>query len=342
MVGLLLPQKRSKWNANVVLYDGRNLARDVIGMGFPSDLLLTKDLASSSNGVGHFGTQIYIPTDKMIGFGGEYLDNTNDNGIMDNSALPPASETVKSINPDGFSIGTADIVSKTSAFANNFLAIGFRRDPDFFDAVTFLSDGASSQSVAHKLTGAPDLMIVMPVQTSGPLIKYAYHSANGGSPQNNYLKFNKDDASAASSLIWNNTAPTATHFSVGQTLNGTNGIPNSMRCTAYLWKSQPGRAQFGTYTGNGSATGPIITTDHIPGMVWIKRLDTGSSHWVVFDHLRVNPGVENFYAALNDVTQSFSGVGVLLKNNGFQPVSTNANTNANGGTYAYCSWALPQ
>ena len=59
---------------------------------------------------------------------------------------------------------------------------------------------------------------------------------------------------------WNNTAPTSSVFSIGDT--GQIGNGNTL---AYCWHDVPGLQKFGTYEGNNNADGPIVELGFNPG-----------------------------------------------------------------------------
>jgi hypothetical protein len=82
--------------------------------------------------------------------------------------------------------------------------------------------------------------------------------------------------------MWNNTAPTSTVFDVKfySEVNNASGT-----YVAYCFAEVGGFSKFGSYTGNGSATGPSVTTNFEPTWLMIKRTDS-TGDWIILDSAR--------------------------------------------------------
>ena len=65
---------------------------------------------------------------------------------------------------------------------------------------------------------------------------------------------------------FNNTAPTSSVFSIGDT--GQIGNGNTL---AYLWHDVPGLQKFGKYIGNGSSDGPYVELGFRPTVLMDKK-----------------------------------------------------------------------
>ncbi len=74
---------------------------------------------------------------------------------------------------------------------------------------------------------------------------------------NNFLYLNENTESRASSVTWQDTAPTSSVFSVG-TSSTSNRSGNSM--VAYCWHEVEGYSKISSFKGNGSTNGPMIYT----------------------------------------------------------------------------------
>jgi hypothetical protein len=103
---------------------------------------------------------------------------------------------------------------------------------------------------------------------------------------------------------------------------------------AYCFTSISGYSKVGTYTGNGNATGPIITTGFQTNFVLIKRTD-GTSNWNIYDTARdaSNPSGPPLYPNLNNAEAGSQAVNFL--STGFQPAYAGGDINENNGTYIY-------
>ena len=139
------------------------------------------------------------------------------------------------ITTTGFSVGTNNDGGFIGAgFGSNdkkFVAWSFRKQPKFFDVVTYTGTGAN-RTIAHNLGSVPGCIIVK--KTSGIGAWRTYHRSTGAT---NYLELNSTIASSTGATLWNNTAPTSTVFSLG-TNTGVNDVGQTF--IAYLFAHDAG------------------------------------------------------------------------------------------------------
>ena len=199
-----------------------------------------------------------------------------------------------------------------------------------FSVVTYTGTGANA-TVGHGLGVAPK-MIIAKNRTSGVTNWAVYHSNLTSASY--YLWLDDPQAQAASVIVWNNTAPTSTVFSVG-TGTQTNG---STTMVAYCFSEVAGYSQFGGYTGNGSADGPFVFCGFRPRFVMFKRTDT-TSNWYIFDTGRDTYNVMPDFLNPNAANAETSVVGIDFLSNGFKQRGTAADYNASGGTYIFAAFA---
>jgi len=136
------------------------------------------------------------------------------------------------------------------------------------------------------------------------------------------------------SSIYNSTAPTSSVFSLGASYAGSGaGI-------SYCWHDVKGFQKFGTYVGNGNTDGPFIYTGFRPRMLFIKRIDSSAS-WYVLDTARdtSNPVT----TLLNwDTTSSESGIGSTnnfdVLSNGLKIRTSGGGLNGSGGNFIFGAW----
>jgi len=98
-------------------------------------------------------------------------------------------------------------------------------------------------------------------------------------------------------------------------------------------------AKIGTYTGNGSATGPIVTTGFQPSWVMIKEASQ-ANHWNIYDNKRTptNPRDKQLQANLVDVETTNTSLEIDFLSTSFQPKGTGGGSNRNGSTYLYMAF----
>ena len=112
-----------------------------------------------------------------------------------------------------------------------------------------------------------------------------YHKGlNGGTnPEQKYLQLNSNSAEATATVLrFNNTAPTSTHFTVGEDgeVNGVDSDGTKWDYIAMLFASVDGISKVGSYSGSNSTL--QITTGFQPRLVIIKRYTTAQG-WVLVD-----------------------------------------------------------
>ncbi len=242
-------------------------------------------------------------------------------------------------NANGFSLGAdADYSTNAATYAS----WTFRKAAKFFDVVTYTGNG-STQNVAHNLGSVPGCMIVK--ASSGTTGWYVYHRSLA-TPSTDNLVLNETGAADTGRATWNNTAPTSTQFSVSASATGTNA--NGVTYVAYLFAHDAGGfgdsgnesvVRCGSYTGNGSATGPVIDLGWEPQWLLIKRATVSTGDWLLFDNMRLFADTLSGDSAqdLRPNSSAAESAGRWLRplNTGFQPLATASSINVSGSTYIY-------
>jgi len=196
-------------------------------------------------------------------------------------ATSGSTEDLTSFNANGFSLGTS---SQTYINGNGatFVSWSFRKQPKFFDVVTYTGDG-TNRTISHNLGSAPGCMIVKRTDASANWI--VYHRSLTDATR--YLVLNNTSAEQTLATIWNSTAPTSTVFSLG-----TNGSVNASGGTyvAYLFAHDAGG--FGlTGTDNviscgsfNNAVASQVTLGWEPQWLLVKSIN--ASNWHIIDTMR--------------------------------------------------------
>jgi len=241
-----------------------------------------------------------------------------------------------SFGSTGFSIGA---LAKLNTSAATYVSWTFRKQPKFFDVVTYTGTGAN-RTIAHNLGSVPGCIMVKRTDTTANWQVYHRSLAN-----TEYLVLNSTAAKATGATRWNSTTPTSTVFSVGTdaTVNASGGT-----YVAYIFAHNAGGfgltstdnvISCGSYTGNGSVTGPTVTLGYEPQWLLIKRSaapsGSGTAGWVLGDNMRglgqTTDGVLSADNANGEVVSIF----VQATATGFQIATTNPNWNISGDTYIY-------
>jgi len=111
---------------------------------------------------------------------------------------------------------------------------------------------------------------------------------------------------------------------------------NAITYIAYLFAHDPdGVIQCGSYTGNGSTTGPTVTLGWEPQYLLIKN-SSATANWVIYDNARdtSNPRTYKLFPNLGN-SEDTADEDIDFTSTGFQPKSTDATINTNGNTYVY-------
>jgi hypothetical protein len=203
-----------------------------------------------------------------------------------------------------------------------------------FSIVSYTGNGTAGATVGHGLSSAPDMIIVKPrVNTTGWVVGHS--SLNSGTnPWQWYLSLEGTAAQGTTNLVWNNTAPTSTVFSLG---SGTGTNPASTMI-AYCFHSVEGFSKVGSYTGNGSADGTFVYTGFRPAWVMVKRTDA-ANNWIINDNKRGTYNVEEDWLYANLSNAETQAIFADFTSNGFKLRNNASAVNASGGTYIYLAFA---
>lgn len=241
-------------------------------------------------------------------------------------------DTIASFNSDGFSLGAGTWGGSNNS-GNNFVAWTFRKAPRFFDVVTYTGNGVAGRTIPHNLGVEPGMIVVKRRDSSASW--FIYHVSRPGE----FLILNNADAasSAGAETIWgddvSHVSPTLTEFTIGSApnVNGSGGT-----YVAYLFAHDTaagGVIQCGSYTGNGSTTGPTISLGWEPQWLLLRR--TSGGDWIIHDSARDTSNPRTAFLEPNTSDAEANGNDVDFTSSGFQLKSTSATVNAFGGTYAY-------
>ena len=149
-----------------------------------------------------------------------------------------------------------------------------------------------------------------------------------------YLVLNTTAAKATSSNMWNNTTPTSTVFSVGNTNNNSGDT-----YVHYVFAPVAGYSAFGSYTGNGSADGPMIFTGHLPRWILIKSTGGSLENWILYDTARNTYNVAKNFLMASSASAELSTRSIDILSNGFKIRDADAKLNTSSEVYIYATFA---
>ena len=197
-----------------------------------------------------------------------------------------------------------------------------------FSIVTYTGNANLSATVGHGLGVAPALVIVKLLNGAGGSWQ-TYHRSIGPSAA---LYLDLTLPSQTASGFWNNTPPTTSVISIG---NSGSANVSAGTHVAYCFAEVPGYSKIGSYVGNGSTDGPFVWCGFKPRFVLIKRTDV-AANWVIYDTSRdkLNPMKSDLYPNLA-LAEDVGGPVLDFVSNGFKVRAAGPTHNAAGGTYIY-------
>jgi hypothetical protein len=270
-------------------------------------------------------------TDTVRGATKALISDTTGAETTDSTGLTAFSST-------GFSLGANSVYNTNAA---TYASWTFREAAKFFDVVTYTGAGSGAQTINHNLGVTPGMIVVKKTSAVGNWV--VWH--NGISGQDNLRLNTTDTVTSFGAPDPIDVSGSTTSFTVGSGPTASDNLSDSgATYVAYLFAhdtSSTGIIQCGSYTGNGSATGPVVTLGWEPQYLMIKNA-SGTGNWQVIDSMRGMP-VGSADATLQaNLANAQSSVEYLSPTaTGFQITSTNTQVNTSGSTYIYMAIRRP-
>ena len=253
------------------------------------------------------------------------------------------SDGLTAFNSNGFTLGSS---GTHNANNNNFASWAFRKASKFFDIVTYTGNGTNGRQISHNLGHDVGMMLIKKTSSADDWRVFHRSQSNKYAALNSTFQFQTDGGN-----IFGNpsngtaTAPTSTNFTVA---NDASVNQSGATYVAYLFAHNDGDGDFGpsgdqdvikcgSYTGNGSSTGPVVNLGFEPQWLMIKRTDTGVYNWFIFDAMRGMPvgGADQYVSANLSDAEAGGSERFKITPTGFQLAATGGSFNASGGNYIY-------
>tara|TARA_R110000824_G_scaffold227126_1_gene414941 strand:- start:256 stop:1290 length:1035 start_codon:yes stop_codon:yes gene_type:complete len=315
---------------NTILYTGTGSAGQAqTGVGFAPDWVWMKARNT---------TQAYGVFDTVRGVDNILYTNNDSGEAADANSLT-------AFGSDGFTVGSS---GKTGASASNYAAWNWMagtttglsggditpsaysiNTTSGFGIYKYTGNGSSTQTIAHGLGDVPAMMII---KGTGAYSWIVYHKAIGNTKK---LILNTDVAPATDANVWQDTTPTSTVFTLGNSSEVNN---NTSGYIAYVFAEKQGYSKMGSYTGNSNADGTFVYTGFRPAFVLIKG-DSGIN-WNILDTQRpsYNPADPPLWP--NSNVGQVDPYPIDILSNGFKARTTSSQNNASGSSpYSYTAFA---
>jgi hypothetical protein len=272
--------------------------------------------------------------------GVNYYLKSNDTTAQDTSRT----DLITSFNSNGYTLGSDGGKWYWNRSGEEYVSWTFRKAPKFFDVQTWTGNGATTQ-ISHSLGSTPGFWLFKRTDATGQWWTGHY---DGTTTRLLQLE-STSDASTSPHLAWgdfpNNSTvipPTSTYVTFSEYLN-----VSGASFVGYFWASHNNDGEFGpdadqdvikcgSYTGNGSTTGPVVNLGFEPQFLMIKNAST-SSDWTILDTMRgldysdndpfLRPNLSNAEAAAFDCANPLA--------TGFQLKATSVMFNTNNDTFIY-------
>jgi hypothetical protein len=295
------------------LYTGTSAAQTItngIDLAAEGGLVWTKRRDGSGSNIVFDSERSFSPA--------SYTDGTG--------TINVGADAMVSFDSDGFSLG-ADSSFYVNYTGRTYVAWTFRKAPKFFDVVTYTGDGGSNRAIPHSLGIVPGMVIVKRTDGGAENWSVDHRGLVQGSP----LFLNLTQASVSTGGTEFPTEPTDENFYVG-TNNTQNG--NTFEYVGYVFAhdtEDDSVIQCGSYTGNGSTTGPVVTLGWEPQWLLVKNAGAAASWWI-------HDTVRGVSSGLNPNTSGVETTGLTwfsIDATGFQITANSSNINSSGVEYIY-------
>ena len=347
------PTTDPKNHFNTITYAGNAANRTLTGVGFQPDFTWIKSRGNETNGSDHF---LFDVVRGVNAFKGLFSNGPSIEGETEAGSAQENFGDISAFTSDGYSVvrSTADSSHQYEGVNNNsetYVAWNWKagnantafsesgNNPAGthranvaagFSIVSYVGTGAAG-TVAHGLGVAPEWIIIKNRDVNDPWAVYYGDNTD-------YLVLNTNAATADAATYFNDTAPSATVFTVNSAHNVNADGENYI---AYCFRSIDGYSKLGSYTGNGNANGPFVYLGFAPAFLMVKSISLGQA-WTMVDNVRepVNPRGELCLFA-DELTEEFdpANINFDFTSTGFKVRNTDNKINNNGATYTYMAFA---
>ncbi len=268
-----------------------------------------------------------------------------------------------SFNSNGYSIaGQFGTWGSLNVNNEDHVSWTFRKALRFFDCVSWSGNSTAGRTISHSLGSVPGMIIVKRTDsTEDWSVWHRELHTNSSGETTQFIKLNDTAAAfppsptSSSSATSDVRSASSTTFTVG---DDSRVNVNGASYVAYLFAHNNSDGEFGpdsdqdiikcgSYTGNGSATGPVIDLGFEPQWVMIKGTGysdaTGGDyrHWYIYDMMRGNPVQDSSsyggktIKANESSNESGTNYNPQPTPTGFKLGANRSATNYSGETYIY-------
>ena len=329
-----------------LLYSGNSSTQALTGLGFEPDLIWIKNRDGGGGSHDHYWFDQVRGTTKHL-----RSNTTNAEGTASG---------VTSFDSDGFTLGSSDGMNESSRtfVAWNWKASGTSGSSNSngsitttvsadttrgFSIVKWVCDNQNPSTLGHGLGAVPSVILMKEMTGSSGWVIGGFGLDWGGYlslQTTNALSNNGNNTTGDGRMFYQGgNAPTST---IWYTNSGAIASQNGATMIAYCFAEKKGFSKFGSYLGNGSASGSFVYCGFKPAMVLFKQSSASGEKWYIYDNKRNTHNVTNsvlFPNAADAESPTTTGAPIDILSNGFKLRGTDAAGNGDGSTYVFMAFA---
>jgi hypothetical protein len=316
---------------DVVTYTGNGSTQTISGLKFQPDFVWIKNRGATGN---HTLWDVVRGANKRLMSDSTAAEATRTGGLtaFTSDGFTHGNDGTGNTNNDTYVSWAWKAGGTASLNENGSIDSQVSANTDYGFSIVKYAGKSGGGSWGHGLNAPPEFIIFKRYTAAQNWFVWLRES------DGTYLEFEGLNNNTAAYSSRDNVSATSTTVTLSSFAE-FNSDPSS-DYIAYCWSEVAGFSKFGSYTGNGSTTGPIVTTGFKPGWLMIKRSDSADS-WQILDATRSpsNPADDHLFADLSNAEGSTASRGVDFLSNSFQLRGDNGGINASGGTYIYAAFA---
>ena len=231
---------------------------------------------------------------RSISYGNILVDTTRGvNNALQTSTTNPSYDTptaVTGVSTTGFSVGS---YSNTNGNGQTFASWTFRKQPKFFDVVTYTGTGAGGNVISHNLGSIPGCIIIKATSTTSSW--FTWHIGSGISTS--VFGFELNSTAVAGLPSYDGSSYfTSTTFLANAVFNSSISEPNQAGVTyvAYLFAHNAGGfgltgtdnvISCGAFIAAGPSSDVTVNLGYEPQWI-LMRAATAIDDWYIYDVMR--------------------------------------------------------
>jgi len=272
--------------------------------------------------------------DTLRGAGNVLKSNTTD-------AQSQPGNDLSAFTSSGFTFGSESTINGSGG---TYASWTFRKQPKFFDVVTYTGTGTTAQNINHNLGSVPGCIIIKRTDSTGDW--GVVHRSTNAYANYGFVGGKLNTTGVVGQTVAEDTGiyyDNSTYFQVDEGSAYFNPNASGGTYVAYLFAHNSGGfglsgtdnvISCGSYVGNGSASGPVVTLGYEPQWILVKDASF-AANWQIVDNMRgltvesdnvLRPNTSGTEYAQNLFSPTATG---------FNVVTTSSDVNRENSTFIY-------